>query len=72
MAYYSISAQVPEGQGDYGSDWLCVLNAQKMPSKRIAVNVANRLASERNTRVLVFIGKDLGKLIHDTQEESQQ
>lgn len=68
MAYYSMSAQVPTGQGDYGSDWLCVMNAQRLPTKRIAVNVANRLASERNTRVQVFVGKDLGKLVYDTKE----
>lgn len=66
MQYYSITAQVPAGSGDYGSDFLTVLNAQQLPTERIAINVANRLAAERKTRVMVFVGKDRGRLIYDT------
>ena len=59
MKHYTIVAEVPVGKGDYGSDSLTVLD-EKVHSERIAINVAQRLATERRTRTMVFVGKDRG------------
>jgi hypothetical protein len=45
---------------------LTVLNAERFPSDTSAIGTANKLATQRNTRVMVFTGKDRGKLIYDT------
>ena len=65
MKHYAITAEVPAGTGDYGSDSITVLN-EKVPSEKIVINVARRLADERNTRTMVFVGTDRGRLIWDS------
>ena len=66
MKHYTITAEVPEGQGDYGSSFLTVMNAEPVPSERIVFNVAQRLADTKKTRTLVFVGQDRGRLVYDS------
>lgn len=65
MKHYTITAEVPEGEGDYGSDSLTVLNGPVL-TEQIAFNVAARLAAAKNTRTMVFVGKDHGRLVWDS------
>lgn len=67
MRRYSISIETEDGQGDYGSNFLTVVNNQPR-TKRSAIEAANRIARERSTRALVFVGKSVGRLIYDSKE----
>ena len=57
MRKYTMSAQTPKGLGDRGSDWLCVMNNEPVPTRQIAVNVARRLSEAKQTRVMLWEGK---------------
>jgi len=68
MKYYTISVKVPEGSGDYGSDFLTLVNARPMREKD-AILYAENIARSRQSQVLVFRGKDIGKLVQEVNPQ---
>lgn len=59
MRTYTISMRVEKGTGDYGSDFRTIFDGKS--SKDNVVSAARALR-EAGNEVLVFCGKDTGKL----------
>lgn len=64
-SHYAISQTVTPGTGDYNSDHKTVW--QGSTTKTLATQAADILAARENCEVLVFRGKDLGKLVYTTK-----
>lgn len=61
-ATYSITQKVESGTGDYGSDHKAVWSGPTSAS--LARQAADLLARRENADVLVFRGRDIGKLVY--------
>jgi hypothetical protein len=60
MRWYSIFHDVPKGTGDWGSDNKCIFDGYSTES--IILGIAASLASEVQQRVMIFRGKNVGRL----------
>jgi len=64
MAWYTVTAKVERGTGDYGSDYKTILD--EITDWNTAVAYARVFKSNNKCDAMVFRGKSVGKLIFTT------